>query len=242
MLTLQCGNRNADAAPADLLPARPGLGRSHRRPADRAGPGSQRHVPPPVVHQAVPRTDACHAAAPGTARHRRAGRGRAGGHRGGQARAPGPAEPLPPAVPVRRRGAHHGTGLRHPPVPRRRVGWRPLPAGAIRGGAAGGRAPRGRALVRPAGARADTGRAAAARRRAGRARHRHPVAHRLALPGARLPAHLLGRRHDAGPAAGAGRLGRPARQAVHPLPRRRGGRADRRGPGARIPGGGGGPG
>ena len=41
-------------------------------------------------------------------------------------------------------------------------------------------------------------------------RHRHPVAHRLALPRARLPAHLLGRRHDAGPAAGAGRLRRPA--------------------------------
>ena len=46
----------------------------------------------------LPRT----AAAPRTARHHRAGGGRAGGHRGGQARAPGPAEPVPPAVPVRR--------------------------------------------------------------------------------------------------------------------------------------------
>ena len=96
------------------------------------------------------------------------------------------------------------------------------------------------ALVQVGAARRPTALHRAAR--AGHRRHRCPVAHRLALPGARLPAHLLGRRHDAGPVAGAGRLGRPARRAVHPLPRRRGGRADRCGPGARVPGGGGGPG
>ena len=253
MLTLQCGNRDADAAPADLVPARPGMGRGHRRSSDRAGPGSQRHVPPPVVHQAICRTGGGHAAAPGTARDHRTSAGRAGGHRGRQARPPRPAEPLPPAVPVRRRGARHGTGLRDPPVPRRRIGGRPLPPGALRHGAVRRRAASRRALVRPARARARagrpgagrrprTGRRAGIRRRAGHCRHRRPVAHRLALPGARLPAHLLGRRHDAGPAAGPGRLGRPARRAVYPLPRRRGGRADRRGPGARVPGGGGGPG
>ena len=239
---LECGNRDADAAPADLLCARPGLGRSRRRPPDRAGSGGQRHGPPAMVRQAVRRTVASHAPAPGTSRDHRVGGGRAGRPGGGQARAPGPAEPLPPALPVRRRGAHHGPGLRDSPVPRRRVGGRPLPAGAVRRGAAGRPAARGRALVRPAGARARAGRAAAARRRPGHRGHRHPVAHRLALPRTRLPARVLGRRHDAGPAAGARRLGRPGGRAVHPLPRCGGGRADRRGPGARVPGGGGGPG
>ena len=58
--------------------------------------------------------------------------------------------------------------------------------------------------------------------RGGRAddrRHRHPVAHRLALPRARLPAHLLGRGHDAGAAARRRRLGRARRLALHALPR-----------------------
>ena len=64
--------------------------------------------------------------------------------------------------------------------------------------------------------------------RGGRAddrRHRHPVAHRLALPRARLPAHLLGRGHDARPAARGRRLGRARRLALHALPRPRRSRA-----------------
>src|SRR6478609_416812 len=59
-------------------------------------------------------------------------------------------------------------------------------------------------------------------RAAGSAGGRFP----LELPRTRLPAHLLGRRHHAGPVAGARRLGRPARPAVHALSRRGGGRAD----------------
>ena len=238
MLTLQCGNRNADAAPADLLSARPGLGRSHRRPPDRAGPGSQRHVPPPVVRQAVRRTAACTPLPrelPATTEP-------------AVAVLAGTAEvkPAPLDLPNLSRLLYLSAGVVR--TMERDYGIHPFRAA----GSAGGRFPLELYVAVPPGGALPAGvhwydplehalvqvgpppRGGGA----GRRRHRHPVAHRLALPGTRLPAHLLGRRHDAGPAAGARRLGRPARRAVHPLPRRGGGRADRRGPGARVPGGG----
>ena len=103
-----------------------------------------------------------------------------------------------------------------------------LPARAVRRGAGGRCAARGRALVPPAGPRAGAGRPAAARGWAGDRGHRHPVANGLALPRARLPPHLLGRGHDALPAARRGRLRGTDGVAVQPLPRSRGDGAGRR--------------
>ena len=148
-----------------------------------------------------------------------------------------PAAAGPAAAPVRRRGAHRGAAVRRPAVPRRRLGRRPLPARAVRRRARTvARLPAGvhwydpleHALVRSGRRRAGE--------RAARGRHRRAVAHRLALPRARLPPHLLGRRHDAG-AAARGRDSAGLRAAaLHALPRRDGHRARRRGRRARVAG------
>ena len=97
--------------------------------------------------------------------------------------------------------------------------------------------PAGRALVRPARPRARAGRASAQRRRTGPRRHRRPVAHRVALPRARIPPRLLGRRHDALAAARGGRFRRAGGRTPHPLPGRRGRRTRRRGRRTRVAGG-----
>ena len=142
--------------------------------------------------------------------------------------APGDARPgaaLSAAAPVGRRGAHDGAAVRHLALPRRRIRRRPLPARALRRRARGSRAACGRALVRPARSRARAGGAAAARRRAGPRRHRRSLAHRLALPGARLPPRLLGCRHDARAAARGRRLGGPYSRRCTPASRTRRSRA-----------------
>ena len=114
-----------------------------------------------------------------------------------------------------RRGPHDGAAVRDLALPRRRLGRRPLPARGVRRRARGLRAAGRRALVRPARARPRAGRAAAARRRAGSRRHRRSVADRLALPRARVPPCLLGRRHDARPAARGRRLARGCPRALY---------------------------
>ena len=106
-------------------------------------------------------------------------------------------------VPLGRRRPDQRARRRPPlPLPRRRLRGRALPARGLR--AAATRRLRRRALVRPDQPRPAAGRSAAGRRRDHADRHRHPVAHRLAVRRARLPPPLLGRRHDARPDARAG--------------------------------------
>ena len=121
----------------------------------------------------------------------------------------------------------------------RRVRGRPLPARALRRRAPGadvdGRPRGGPALVRPGGPRPRRRRSASHGRRGHRGRDGSSLAHGLALPGARLPPHLLGRGHDARPAPRPRGLGRYHRPALHDLPRRGGRRPRRRRPGAPVP-------
>src|SRR6188474_1706076 len=124
--------------------------------------------------------------------------------------------------------ANRGAAVRYLALPRRGLGRRAVPARAVRRGAGGRCAARGRALVPPAGPRAGANRPAASRRCSGDRGHRNPVANGLALPRARLPPHLLGRGHDALPAAGRRRLRGTDGVAVQPFPRSRGDRAGRR--------------
>ena len=106
-------------------------------------------------------------------------------------------------------------------VSRRGLGRRPLPARALPLRPRRRRPPGRRALVRPGRPRAAAGRAARGRRGDDAGRHRRAVAHRLALRRARLPPHLLGRRHDARAGARARGLGRARAAAADALPRRR---------------------
>ena len=99
---------------------------------------------------------------------------------------PRPSAAVAGAPPVRRGRAHDGPAVRDLALPRRGVGGWPLPARGVRRRARGRRAARGRALVRPARPCPRSDRTAAARRGARAGRHRHPVAHGLALPRARI--------------------------------------------------------
>ena len=114
-------------------------------------------------------------------------------------------------------------GSAAPPVPCGGIGRRTLPARALRRGARCRRPGRRRALVRPGRTTrcVQVGPAAGGERHDAR-RDRRPLAHRLALLRARLPPHLLGRRHDAGADARAGGLGGLGPAAVDALPGRRG--------------------
>ena len=198
--------------------------------------GLQRCRSLPVVLQAVRDGTASPAATPRPPRYDGSGRRPARGHRGRRPDRDRSAAALAVAPPVRWGGADEGAAAHDLAVPRRRVRGRPLPPRGVRRRAGRHGAARGGALVRPARSRPRAGRASAARRRSGPRGDRCPVAHRMAVPRARVPARLLGRRHHALPAARGGRLRRAHRWAAHPLPGRCAWRARRRGRGARVAG------
>ena len=228
------GDGDAGAAPADLVRARARLGRADRRPTRPARPRHERDRAAAVVLQALrqplprmelprelPTTNApAMAVLAGTAE----------------------VEPAELDLPQLSRLLHLAAGVV-------RTVERPYGTWLFRAaGSAGSRSPfevyvavpEGGAL--PAGvhwyhpedhALLQVGPPPRARRADDR-RHRHPVAHRLALPRARLPAHLLGRGHDARAAARRRRLGRARRLALHPLPGSGGHGARRRRRRARV--------
>jgi hypothetical protein len=245
--TARRGDRDPDAAPPHVLPPRSGVDGTGRGPARGAGLRGQRPDSLPVVLQAVRA-----ATAEDRAPSRPAGddgsddRHPRGNGRRGEDRAR-PAATRAAAPPVRRGGPNLGTttGLRCPrgagvhdvAVPRGGVRRRPVPDGGVRRRARALRAARGRALVRCERTRPRPGGAGAAGRRTGHRRHRHPLADGLAVPRARVPAHLLGRRNDARPAAGGGRIGRDSCVAAQPVRRHRGRLPGRGGWSARMAGG-----
>ena len=105
------------------------------------------------------------------------------------------------------------------PVPPCWVGRGSVPARAVRCRAWRCRAARRRLLVRPAGTLAPPGGPRADRRSNGHRGDGDPVADGVAVCGARVPAHLLGRRHDAREHARARRSGRLSARAPDPFSR-----------------------
>jgi argininosuccinate synthase len=113
-----------------------------------------------------------------------------------------------------RGGAHHGPGLRDSPVPRRRVGGRPFPAGAVRRGAAG------RPARRPQPGPPGHSRALTPHLRTPRCMFMHCYAYTCKhVQGALLPARRRTRRHRLlrrSRHLGSGRVdAREGRRAVH---------------------------